>query len=208
MSPTSVPELAREFGICVSLSVFVVLGGIHGLRHLLHACIASGFAFCLPIAKFLAPPAAQLVQILYIRAYLVVVFKLIVACTVLVFALREIVSGVGSWTGWWDMVEVQGVLEAVTGGRKIGARDASLSADEEKRSAFFFTIIAHILTSDCQFSKPPISQQHSHFLRDLDIKKSTPLIQAIVVHAIMIFPLFLSQSLSLLAIPRPPASYV
>ncbi|KAF7369697.1 hypothetical protein MVEN_00301200 [Mycena venus] len=115
MSTTPAHQLAREFAICVSLSFIVVLGVIHGLPHLTHALIASGPA---PLARFLATPAAHIAQISHIHEHLLVVFKITVACCVLVFALREIVAAVGSLTGWWD-VEGQDEEEDLEVGDKV-----------------------------------------------------------------------------------------
>ncbi|KAJ6476897.1 hypothetical protein C8R45DRAFT_1102192 [Mycena sanguinolenta] len=133
MSPTPIAQLAREFAVCVCLSFVTVLGVIHGILHLLHASIASGLAHHLPHMNLVAPPEVQLTHIAHIHAYLLVVFKITIACTVLVLALREIVYGVGSWTGWWDMADREGDLEEAED-YKTEVRESSPWADEKKCS--------------------------------------------------------------------------
>lgn len=94
MSPSvTLRQFLREFAICASLSFLVILGTLHAVLHLLdHAC-PSELGLCTHLAKFLTSDAAQSSHV-----YLLLVFKVTIACTILVFALREIVlTGVRWW---------------------------------------------------------------------------------------------------------------
>ncbi|KAJ7200764.1 hypothetical protein GGX14DRAFT_400372 [Mycena pura] len=57
------------------------------------------------ISKAVAPQAALPADIWRMRAYRVGVFKVTVACTVVVFAVRQMVLHwqMGTWMGWWSL---------------------------------------------------------------------------------------------------------
>ncbi|KAJ7109571.1 hypothetical protein C8R43DRAFT_962573 [Mycena crocata] len=102
MSPTPARQLFKEFAICATLSFLIILGLIHALLHLLHIYLLSGVALRSPLAKFLVGPAIQISQISQVHEYLLVVFKITLACSILVFATREIMLIVGSHLGYWQ----------------------------------------------------------------------------------------------------------
>jgi hypothetical protein len=103
MSPSPAHKLAHEFCICVTLSFFIILGAIHAFLHLLHLYFASAAFPSSRLAKIFVAPAVQIAQISQIHEYLLVVFKVTFACSILVFAVREIVALLGSWMGWWNL---------------------------------------------------------------------------------------------------------
>lgn len=152
MYATPLVQLFREFAICVSLSFIIVLGIIHCLLHLLHAAVTSGLALRSPaLAKFLPSSAVQTAQhISHIHAHLFVIFKITVASSVLVFALREIGAAVA---GWWgvamDSLDENDDLEV--GNRKPAVREPSstpLRMDEKKRWVVAVSFVT-LLTSCC-----------------------------------------------------------
>ncbi|KAJ7134111.1 hypothetical protein C8R46DRAFT_1235297 [Mycena filopes] len=96
MLPTPARQITRELFICTVLSTLVILV----LVHFVHLLYASAFPST-PLGKLLAAPAAQIAQIAQMHAYVFVVFKVTMACTVLVLALREVVACVGISMGWW-----------------------------------------------------------------------------------------------------------
>jgi hypothetical protein len=107
MTSTSIPRLTREFTLRVCFSFIIALGIIHAASHLLHTSIVTGLALCSP---FFAKPALQLAQILHLHTF--VVLEVTVACSILALALREMVSAVGSMTGWWDLEGQEEDMEA------------------------------------------------------------------------------------------------
>ncbi|KAJ7772179.1 hypothetical protein B0H16DRAFT_1451260 [Mycena metata] len=116
MSPTPILQLVREFSFCVVLSFAVIIGVIHAALHLLQNYCVSEFIVQSSLARFLATPAMHIAQITQVQEYLLVVFKMTMACTILVFAVREVVLSFSSWMGW-SSEEADGNLEA--GDRKI-----------------------------------------------------------------------------------------
>ncbi|KAJ7486877.1 hypothetical protein FB451DRAFT_1168256 [Mycena latifolia] len=111
MSPTSTRQIVREFAICASLSFIIILGMIHALLHILHLLFQSEAALRSPLAQFVAAPAVQLSRISEAHTYLLVVFKITIACTVLVFAARELLLAGGAYLGWWGSRTREGDLE-------------------------------------------------------------------------------------------------
>ncbi|KAJ7189326.1 hypothetical protein GGX14DRAFT_580804 [Mycena pura] len=103
MSTNPTQQLCREFAICALLSFFIIMGILHLVLHLLHGYFVSSLALCSPLARFLAAPAVHIAQIGQMHAYLVGVFKVTVACTVVVFAVRQMVLQMGTWMGWWGL---------------------------------------------------------------------------------------------------------
>ncbi|KAJ6472640.1 hypothetical protein DFH09DRAFT_472527 [Mycena vulgaris] len=100
-SSTAARLFAREFFICASLSFIIILGVLHALLHMLHLCFVSDLALRSPLARFLTAPAEQLSRIADAHTYLLIVSKVTIACTVLVFAVREIIVAGGTYLGWW-----------------------------------------------------------------------------------------------------------
>ncbi|KAJ7747127.1 hypothetical protein DFH07DRAFT_776083 [Mycena maculata] len=98
-SSPSTGELFREFAICASLSFIVILGVLHALLRLLHVYFVSGLALRWPLVKVMTTSAFRISQITTAHAYLLVVFELTIACTVLVFAVREISLAIGASRG-------------------------------------------------------------------------------------------------------------
>jgi hypothetical protein len=90
----------REFAVCAALSFLITLGAIHALLHLLHIYCVLSLALHMPLATILTEPAVQLALLADAQIYLLVVFKVTVACTVLVFALRELALALGPRMGW------------------------------------------------------------------------------------------------------------
>ncbi|KAJ7615973.1 hypothetical protein FB45DRAFT_1064153 [Roridomyces roridus] len=131
MSPsTSVRQLMHDFAVCASLSFIIVLGIIHGLIHLLHLYFTSSRAASAgPITTAILVPALRITEIATAHAYLMLVFKLTLACTVLVFALKEICCAVCARMGWCG-VDVQGEdVETAAWERKALIGEASWVAD-------------------------------------------------------------------------------
>ncbi|KAJ7023171.1 hypothetical protein C8F04DRAFT_1401872 [Mycena alexandri] len=127
MTPTPVRQIARELVICTSLSFIVILGVIHALLHLLQASIISGATIQSPVGKFFATPAVRIAQISQLHSYVLVIFKVTIACTILVLAVREAVSSLGIWIGWWTP---EGQLEADLESGDLKS-DVDWSADEK-----------------------------------------------------------------------------
>jgi hypothetical protein len=98
MTSTSIPRFTREFTLRVCFSFIVALGIIHAASHLLHTSIVTGLALRSPS---FAKPALKLAQILHLHTF--VVLEVTVACSILALGLREMISAVGSMTGWWDI---------------------------------------------------------------------------------------------------------
>lgn len=96
-SSSSITQLAREFVTCASLSFIIILGILHAFLHFLHMCITSGIALSWPSMSFLSRtlPAIQNSDIAQAHTYLVEVFNVTIACTVLILALRGIIMAVG-----------------------------------------------------------------------------------------------------------------
>ncbi|KAJ7097058.1 hypothetical protein B0H15DRAFT_797791 [Mycena belliarum] len=117
-------QFVRELVVCAALSFIIVLGVVHATLHLLHLYIESTALPCTPapLPERLATPALQLSRISEAHTYLLVVFKITLACTVLVFAGRELVVAGGVHFGWWG----EGAQEGVTD-------DDLKREDEEKR---------------------------------------------------------------------------
>ncbi|KAJ7061056.1 hypothetical protein C8F01DRAFT_1138746 [Mycena amicta] len=99
-------QLCRELLLCIALSFIILLGIIHGLLHVLHrhysaasAASASPSSENSTSAEALAL-ALRIASIATVHAYLAVVFKVTVACSVLVFAARELGVFVGVKMGW------------------------------------------------------------------------------------------------------------
>ncbi|KAF8193220.1 hypothetical protein K438DRAFT_1969708 [Mycena galopus ATCC 62051] len=131
MSPTPVVQLARQFVICVFSSFIVILGVIHILGHLVHASVVSETTLRSPLAALFGRPAVQIAQIADIPEHVFIVFKMTFACSVLVFALRDLVSLVGSWAERMNSEgKTKGDLEAAWD-RKVDAHEANPA---EKRS--------------------------------------------------------------------------
>ncbi|KAF7333728.1 hypothetical protein MVEN_02329200 [Mycena venus] len=97
-APMSSARLAREFFICVCLSFVIILGVIHAFLHLIHLHLLSEILRS-PVADFLAETIVQIAQISQLHEYLFVVFKVTFACSILVFAVREIVMTLFYWIG-------------------------------------------------------------------------------------------------------------
>ncbi|KAK6992655.1 hypothetical protein R3P38DRAFT_3225436 [Favolaschia claudopus] len=148
MSAIPASRLAREFIICVILSFFIVLGLIHGLLHFLHAGVASGIVVLhSPLAKHLVGPAIQLSQIAQLHGYLLAVFKVTMACSALIFAVRELVSGLGLWTGWWDLdsaeTSSEGLDELEAGLSIVDVKEATIVWTDEKLTDLSQTHFPH-----------------------------------------------------------------
>ncbi|KAJ7094112.1 hypothetical protein C8R44DRAFT_749630 [Mycena epipterygia] len=95
MSPTSVTlrQFLREFAICASFSFIIIFSTLHALLHLIDQGFPSELALCIPLAQFWPLDATQSSHL-----SLLLIFKVTIACTILVFALREIVlTGMKLW---------------------------------------------------------------------------------------------------------------
>ncbi|KAJ7049044.1 hypothetical protein C8F01DRAFT_1185968 [Mycena amicta] len=101
-------QLCRELLLCIALSFIILLGIIHGLLHVLHRHYSAASPSPSPpshssenstSAEALAL-ALRIASIAMLHAYLTVVFKVTVACSVLVFAARELGVFVGVKIGW------------------------------------------------------------------------------------------------------------
>ncbi|KAJ7456008.1 hypothetical protein B0H11DRAFT_231299 [Mycena galericulata] len=101
-SPPSVLQLLRELVVCASLSFIIILGVMHALLHLLYIYLASGHALRSSLTKTMTASVMQMSQIADAQAYILVVFKVTVACTILVLAVREIISAAGNYLGWFN----------------------------------------------------------------------------------------------------------
>jgi hypothetical protein len=119
MSPTL--RVAREFLICVCLSFTIILGAIHAVLHLLHVSFISG-ALRSPLARVLVKPIVQIAQISLLHEYLMVVFKVTFSCSILVFAMREVLITLLSWVG---------CVSLESEARELEARDRKRLADLE-----------------------------------------------------------------------------
>ncbi|KAJ7072048.1 hypothetical protein C8F01DRAFT_1361480 [Mycena amicta] len=119
----SIPKVLREFAACTSLSFLFILGMIHTLFWALSLYLASGRTLDTPLLRFIAAPAVQMAEITQLDAYLLVVFKKTLACTVVVFAAREVMSKIGCWMGWWDSEdEDDEVVQLESGKRRVGEK--------------------------------------------------------------------------------------
>ncbi|KAJ7660536.1 hypothetical protein B0H17DRAFT_1144967 [Mycena rosella] len=113
MSAISVRQFLREFAVYASLSFIVILSIIHVVL-----CLAQ--IFCFPPLTFTArllaqllgaPEAMQLSPVAELSTYLLVVFKVTIACTILLIASRELIETGGSYLGWWGARKSQGDAE-------------------------------------------------------------------------------------------------
>ncbi|KAJ6549942.1 hypothetical protein B0H19DRAFT_1073841 [Mycena capillaripes] len=90
-------HLSREFTLGVSLSVIIVLGIIHAVLHLLNASLV--YAPALRLRLPLAQSSALQITISTLHAYLLVAFKITMASSILVVAVREIAAVISWWRG-------------------------------------------------------------------------------------------------------------
>jgi hypothetical protein len=88
MSQPTIRQLLCDFAICASLSFFIILGVIRALLHLLHIYFLSDLAHISPSFSIWLSPVVRIAEA---NACFLTVFKLTIACTVLVFAAREII---------------------------------------------------------------------------------------------------------------------
>ncbi|KAJ6589606.1 hypothetical protein B0H19DRAFT_239575 [Mycena capillaripes] len=98
MSPVPALKLAREFFICGCLSSVIILGLINAFIHLPHIYVVR-WALRSPLIKSVAVSALQIGQISQLREYQAIVFQVTFACSILVFAVGEIVLTIGYWLG-------------------------------------------------------------------------------------------------------------
>ncbi|CAK5276348.1 unnamed protein product [Mycena citricolor] len=112
MSPSPFSRLIHDFLISTVLSFLSVIGGIHILLHILNTYFtttaASGSG---TLASSVLPPAGvylletharHIIQISDSHSYLVTVFEMTVACTVILLAVHEVIWSVGCSFGWWS----------------------------------------------------------------------------------------------------------
>ncbi|KAJ6603037.1 hypothetical protein B0H10DRAFT_1957950 [Mycena sp. CBHHK59/15] len=132
MSHCSLRQLVHEFAICASLSFVIILGVLHALPHVLHICYLSDLAQASsPLAGFWIPPVIRITEA---HTSLLTVFKVTVACTILVFAAREIISELGWHLGFRDdPVESDSAECGGQGSESMGYGVAVATRREEKR---------------------------------------------------------------------------
>ncbi|KAF7296918.1 hypothetical protein MIND_00923600 [Mycena indigotica] len=108
--PSSMPSplrlIFRDLLLCVSLASLTVLGIIHALLHILHNRFLSQLlqvqADGDSTAAAVLTVAERLANVASLHSHLTLVFKITLASSVLVLALRELVVLLGIRMGWWE----------------------------------------------------------------------------------------------------------
>ncbi|KAJ7649216.1 hypothetical protein B0H17DRAFT_1215381 [Mycena rosella] len=141
----SVRQFLQEFAICASLSFIIILGVIHAVLYLAQMFFLSGLPPLTLTARFLAQLLSapgrtmQLSHIAELSTYLLIVFKVTIACTVLVFAFRELIAIGGCYMGWSGSRKKQGDAEKGDHKQKLRWRP-----DEKKMARLTFGCLAPI----------------------------------------------------------------
>ncbi|KAJ7681677.1 hypothetical protein B0H17DRAFT_1138276 [Mycena rosella] len=145
----SVRHFLQEFAICASLSFIIILGIIHAVFYLAQMFFLSGLLPLTLTARFLAQLLStpgrtiQLSHIAELSTYLLVMLRVTIACTVLVFAFRELIAIGGCYMGWSGSRKKQGDAERGDHKQKLCWRP-----DEKKMAQLTFGCLAPISEVD------------------------------------------------------------